>query len=139
MNLTSKIIFKKYLSPVMSKLIPKLKMLRSSCLIFQVFRSHLQYLIMFHWTFTTNYAEIGLRVWIPISIIKCKVIFMKYVVQKPATLLKVTLLYRCFSRFLIVQMIPNRVKHLILWEQWPWTPETNMFQFIIKKMILPFR
>ena len=36
---------------------------------------------------------------------------------KPATLLKVTLLYRCFSRFLIVQMIPNRVKHLILWEQ----------------------
>ena len=42
--------------------------------------SNLEYEIWykFHWTITTCYAKIGLRVWIPISIINCEVIFMKY-------------------------------------------------------------
>ena len=33
--------------------------------------------------------------------------------QKPGTLLKVTLLHGCFSRFLNLQMITNRAKRLI--------------------------
>ena len=31
-------------------------------------------------------------------------------VAEPATLLKVTLLHGCFSRFYIVQIVPNRAK-----------------------------
>ena len=42
------------------------------------------------------------------------IIFSKSYRLKPATLLKVVLLRGCFSRFLIVEMIPNRVKRLIL-------------------------
>ena len=65
-----------YLLPVQIK--PKLKLLRNLSLIFQVLQSWMRDLIKFHWTTTTCYAKIGLQVWIPISIIKCKVIFMKY-------------------------------------------------------------
>ena len=36
--------------------------------------------------------------------------FYKNCTLQPATLLKVLLLYGCFSRFLIVQMVPNRAK-----------------------------
>ena len=41
----SKIIFMKYLPAARGKLTPKLKLLRNSCLIFQVFRSQLRYMI----------------------------------------------------------------------------------------------
>ena len=53
-----------------AKLTPRLKLLWNLCLIFWVFQSWLKA--------TTCYARIGLRIWIPISIIKCKLIFMKY-------------------------------------------------------------
>ena len=62
----------------LSKLSPRLKLLRNLSLIFQVLQSWMRDLIKFHWTTTTCYAKIGLQVWIPVSIIKCKVIFMKY-------------------------------------------------------------
>ena len=39
------------------------------------------------------------------------VTFSKVAGEKPETLLKVTLLDGCFSRFLIVDMVPNRAKH----------------------------
>ena len=43
--LMSKMTFKKYLPAAMEKSTPKLRLLRNSCLIFQVFRSRLGYLI----------------------------------------------------------------------------------------------
>ena len=82
--LMSKMIFIKYLPPLR----PKFSWLRD--------------LIKFLWTFATCYAKICLWAWIPVLIIKCKIIFMKYTayVYYYPSLIDSTL-SRCFMTFCV--------------------------------------
>ena len=95
-----KLIFIKHLAPIRPKLVPRLKILWNLCLMFQIFQSWLRDMIK---VTLNNYmlCKIGLPAEIPISIITCKVIFMKYTQLTSIIVLKSLLSLKHFMNWCI--------------------------------------